>query len=607
MTINGSTNSSNWTYKLEAYETSYSIENNTSVVRVDMYIGRASTRSYLGGNYNASIVVDGQTQSFSGNIPYPTYINGGDWYYLATKDYTIYHNADGSKIAHVTAEMTSGDFTPSYCNASGDLTLTTIPRASTITATSAYIEETSQLTINRKSNQFTHSIEFAFGNLSGYILADGTITSTETKITATSIGFPIPSTFYAQIPNSMEGSVALAIKTYNGNTQIGSTQTTTFVARVNPSTNAPSVTISVVDTNQDTIALTGDSSIIVTNESLVSATWSATAKHNSSITSVKIYGLDATQSPFTFQMGINTISILAIDSRGLTTTIYASCTYKDYSYPNSIFNVERVAPTSDYAYMTFNGNWWNNNFGDENNTLSISWYYRQKNTQNWTLGGNLVENTDYTISNNTFYSGTGQSASALTIGGNLVYANAWDFKLVVTDSLKTIEIIATMPQGIPIVNWDGTHFNINGDVTQNELPLRNCCVATLLSKQTISQQYINIALSHFEINTGNFTISNLGEIIIGDDVKKIRVSGNIFIEDWVGGSNYCWGKICINDVEIATTILSVPGYYMSLSIPSTIIQASKNDKIKLLLDSPTNNCKVREYTENTWLCIEKVE
>ena len=172
-------------------------------------------------------------------------------------------------------------------------------------------------------------------------------------------------------------------------------------------------------------------------------------------------------------MGINAISILAIDSRGLTTTIYASCAYKDYSYPNSTFNIERVAPTSDYAYMTFNGNWWNNNFGDEDNALSISWYYRQKNTQNWTLGGNLVENTDYTISNNTFYSGTGQSASALTIGGNLLYANAWDFKLVVIDSLKTIEITSTMPQGIPIINWDGTHFNVNGDITQNELPFDN--------------------------------------------------------------------------------------------------------------------------------------
>ena len=610
MTINGSTNNNNWTFKLEAYEmpNSISIENNASVVRVDMYIGRATTRSYLGGNYSAYINVDGQNQSFSGNIPYPTYINGGDWYYLATKDFTITHTSDGSKTAHITSEMTSSDFTPSYCSANGDLTLTTIPRASTITATSAYIEETSQLTINRKSDSFTHSIQYFFGNLSGYILADGTISQSEQKITATSIGFTIPSTFYSQIPNAMEGVCTLWIKTYSGNQQIGSTQYATFYARVNPSTNAPTTTTSMSDTNQDTIALTGSNDIFVVGHSIISLVWSATAQNSATISSVKLNDTTLTQSPYTFTMP-QSANYVVTDSRGLTTNpnIFSPYTIKNYFYPSSIFNVERVAPTSSYVKFFFNGNWWNDNFGYADNTLSLSWYYKPKSEQEWQFGGNLVKDIDYTISGNSFYSGTGQSASQITIQGGFVYASAWDFKLVITDSLKTIEYKDTMPQGIPIINWDGAHFNINGDITQNELPIRNCCVATLLSKQTISQQYTNIALSHFEINTGNFTISNLGEIIIDDDVKKIRVSGNIFIQNWQGGSNYCWGKICINDVEIATTILSVPGSFMSLSIPSTIISAKKGDKIKLLLDCPVSSCEVRQYQNNTWLCIEKVE
>ena len=483
MTINGSTNANNWTFKLEAYEmpNSINIENNTSVVRVDMYIGRANSRSYLGGNYSAFINVDGQNQQFDGNISYPTYINAGDWLYLATKDYTITHTDDGSKVVHIYSEMTSGDFSPSYCSASGDLTLTTIPRASTITATSAYIEETSQLTINRKSNSFTHSIQYSFGNLSGYILADGTISQSEQKITATSIGFTIPSTFYSEIPNSMEAVCTLSIKTYNGDQQIGSTQTTTFYARVNPSTNAPYFTITnMEDSNYNIVHyLTGDDKIFVVGYSLVTIYYICYAQNGSTITSVKVnderaplpneYGGASTRITMS-----NDIIFSLTDSRGLNTTISIlnpPYSKKDYFNPDALINFERVEPTSNYAYLTFNGEWWNNNFGYANNTLSLKWYYRQRNSQSWTLGGTLVNNTDYTISNNTFYSGTGQSASPLTIGGNFTYANAWDIKFEIKDALKTQEIISTMPQGIPIINWDDNHFNVNGYLTQYEQPI----------------------------------------------------------------------------------------------------------------------------------------
>ena len=54
-TINGSTNSSQWTFKLEATEIAYSIPNKNSTVRVQVYLGRASSQSYLGGNYNLSV------------------------------------------------------------------------------------------------------------------------------------------------------------------------------------------------------------------------------------------------------------------------------------------------------------------------------------------------------------------------------------------------------------------------------------------------------------------------------------------------------------------------------------------------------------------------
>lgn len=133
-TINGSTNNSNWSFKLEAYETSYSIVNNTSNVRVTAYLGRPYSQSYAGGIFDISMTVNGSTQSASGTVPYPTYINQGEWYSLYTFDFNgIPHNTDGSKTVSVSCSFSTSEFNPSSCSASGSLALTNIPRYTSIT------------------------------------------------------------------------------------------------------------------------------------------------------------------------------------------------------------------------------------------------------------------------------------------------------------------------------------------------------------------------------------------------------------------------------------------------------------------------------------------
>jgi hypothetical protein len=127
-TINGSTNNSQWTFKLEATEIATSIENKTSTVRVQTYLGRASSQSYLGGNYNLSVKCAGQTQNQNGNIPYPTYINGGSWYLLKTFTFTV-SNTGNPTIIDISSTMTSSDFSPSSSNANGKLTLSQLHEA----------------------------------------------------------------------------------------------------------------------------------------------------------------------------------------------------------------------------------------------------------------------------------------------------------------------------------------------------------------------------------------------------------------------------------------------------------------------------------------------
>ena len=146
MTINGSTSSSGWTYKLEVTETSTSIENRTSTIQVKTYLGRASSQSYLGGGYSNSVSITGaNTQTQSGTISYPTYINGGAWLLLKTFTFTVPNTGNPTTVT-ISSSLSSSDFNPRSASASGTMQLTVLHLNPTIET--AEIIETNASMIN---------------------------------------------------------------------------------------------------------------------------------------------------------------------------------------------------------------------------------------------------------------------------------------------------------------------------------------------------------------------------------------------------------------------------------------------------------------------------
>lgn len=146
MTINGSTSSSGWTYKLEVTETSTSIQNRTSTIQVKTYLGRASSQSYLGGRYSNSVSITGaSTQTQSGTISYPTYINGGAWLQLKTFTFTVPNTGNPTTVT-ISSSLSSNDFFPRSASASGTMQLTILHLDPTIEV--ADIIETNQAMIN---------------------------------------------------------------------------------------------------------------------------------------------------------------------------------------------------------------------------------------------------------------------------------------------------------------------------------------------------------------------------------------------------------------------------------------------------------------------------
>ncbi|MGN1301642.1 MAG: DUF859 family phage minor structural protein, partial [Clostridia bacterium] len=334
-------------------------------------------------------------------------------------------------------------------------------RKSSITATDANIESATTININRAVSSFTHTITYTFGSLSGTIA---------TKTSLTSVGFTIPSTFYAQIPNAKTGIVTLTCTTYNGNTSLGSS-TTNFTVTAIAEKCRPTVSATIKDVNATTIALSGNSSKLIKYKSTARITPVATAKNSATIKSIVIkafstnYTVSGSYIDFANVVS-ETFEIIATDSRGYTNTEYIlNPTIIQYIALSVTAKFERLSATSNQVKVAYNGNFFNGNFGTKNNSLTVSWSWKLRGASNWTNGGSLTP----TISSNTF-----SGSITLNTTQEFDYQKDYDFILSVADVLSENSSQNPVLMGTPYYDYGKdssgkNYFNVNGDLySQNK-------------------------------------------------------------------------------------------------------------------------------------------
>lgn len=524
-TINGSTNNSQWTFKLEVTEGNYDITNNTSPVTVTMYLGRASSQSYVGGNWTGNITIDGSSYDLSGNIPYPTYINGGEWYEVASYSKTVKHNNDGSKNVSVSASMSSSYFTPSYSSASGTVSLTTIPRASGVACSSPYIGDNAIISIDKKSSSFTNTLTYKIGTLTGTIA---------TKTSNTTVQFQtssIADSIYALIPNGTETSGTIYCTTYNGSTQIGDTQSTSFNLYAKESVCKPSVTATIVDTNTDVTDITGSNTKFIKYISKPKVTINATAKKSSSIKKYYVSLNDGQTSstketPFS-TIGSNKVNVSATDSRN-----YAG--YNDYTldmidyiklHINTI-SITRPEGTSNEAILNCNGAYYNGSFSDTvTNTLSGSFKYRKSGETDWTDGGSITP----TITNSTF------RFNDLSLGNLFDYNEEYQFKVILKDKFLTVgssdtEII-TLPKGQETIAVGDKEIWLYGTAYLNDETIGiNKNSANSSTTNGYSCNYLNGKLD--EINSDIAKTKNISYCKMNTNFESKEITNEVQITGW---------------------------------------------------------------------------
>ena len=176
---------------------SQSIADNTSTLSWTLKGSGSASGWVKAGGFKA--VINGTTVYSTSTDTRISLYNGT---LVASGTIKIAHNADGTKSFSLSCEAGVYTYAVSV-TASGTHTLTTIPRASSISMSAGTMGSASTITITRASSSFTHTLTYAFGS------ATGTIT---TKTTSTSVSWTPSLTLAQQIPSSISGTVSNGVQ-----------------------------------------------------------------------------------------------------------------------------------------------------------------------------------------------------------------------------------------------------------------------------------------------------------------------------------------------------------------------------------------------------------
>lgn len=435
---------------LTVTEKSYDVASNSSVVSWDLKLYRPyNISSSVAKSY--SVVVNGATVS-SGT----TTIGGSGTKTIASGTRTVYHNSDGSKSITFSFSLEfaitwSGTYIGTG-TASGSLALTTIPRASSFSVSSASADMGTAVTftINRASTSFTHKLTLTWGGVVSDIASN----------VATSQSWTIPLSLANDLPSSLSGGCIITCITYNGSTEIGR-KTIAMTLKV-PSSVKPSISSVTISEAVDGLAAKFGS--YIQYKSKLKVVTAGVGSYSSTIKSYSVKILDRTYSGSTITSntlnlsGSVSVAVTVTDSRGRTATTTKTVTVVAYTDPLiTAFSAERcnsdgsLSDEGEYVKLTF-----------AFNVTSLS----SKNDKSYTIGYKLKEDADFT----TLTSGSSYSLSTTYIPTALFSGdNAYDFIITVTDYFKSVSLIADISTAFTLVDYhsSGTGMAI-GKVSEKQ-------------------------------------------------------------------------------------------------------------------------------------------
>lgn len=309
------------------YSYTQNVSKNQSTITMTLYVHRDSYGPSWNDHCDAYMQLDGsKVMTYDGSFNI-----GTSWVKIgSTVSKTVTHNADGTKTISLKGFFDSQGLTSKLddLTVSGNVTLKTIPRASSISSISgSTIGSPVTVNISREVSSFTHKVYYSFGETKDYLLGSSV---------GTSLTFTPSMNDCKYIPNSTKGTAAIRVDTYNGSTKIGSTSK-------NFTLNVPSSVVPTFSKIEFTLAASdvpADWGIYVrTKSKVIVRITGAAGTYGSTIKSYSISGGGYSGTAASLTTGyLNTAGTVTFtakitDSRGRTATKTASITVTDYTPP----------------------------------------------------------------------------------------------------------------------------------------------------------------------------------------------------------------------------------------------------------------------------------
>ena len=416
---------------------------------------------------NWTLTVTGGSVNYYSTGPTTVKINGEQVYYAGRTSYStkkfpagkgstsgtlvVEHDSNGDKS--VACSIATAIYGTTVQTKSGTWVLDNIPQKSDISCSSANIGTAPTITIAKASSGFTHTLKYEFYSLSGTIV--------EKTSASTYTGFVLPDSFYDEIPNSQSGTGKIICEAYNGNTIIGTSECS-FTANVNKATSDPQVNPTIIDTNSNTIDLTGDEEVLVKYFSNASVTIGATARRSATIKSQSITngGVTVSGGTHTFE-GVESgvFSFTVEDSRGFVVypgrDLTATGKFIEYILPTCNLVENRPDGSGNMRVYCY-GNYFNGTFGLVDNTITVEYHYKTKN------GSFRDDDWKPMIT-----SLNGNSYEAEADATDLDYRETYVFETRIKDQLTEASSTSSALKSLPVFHWSEHDFTFEVPVNFN--------------------------------------------------------------------------------------------------------------------------------------------
>ncbi|HEL9635242.1 TPA: hypothetical protein U0K44_002132 [Streptococcus suis] len=439
------------------------IPSNQSTVNWRVTVSRTGAYYTFNQSGDSSLVVtiDG-AQVHSSN---PRWATSGEEVQLASGSYTVGHHADGTKSVAISANFNPNNGIHGRIITSGNLGLTTIPRASSVRVGAGVIGSAVTIDISRQSSDFKHTVRYQWGSRQGTIASN----------VDTSTTWTIPLDFANEIPNATSGTGTIFVDTYSGNTKTG-TQSTTLTASV-PASMKPTFNRSHFrETNS---ALTGAGEQGIAWDTFVQVISNircypenARGAYGSTITGyhAEIVGKNQSTDQVNGTLGIMnyhgsfTIRSWVIDSRGRRSDAH-DFTVKvlEYFAPVLKFDVTRTGATSSILTVTRNARVAPLTVaGAQKNTMTLSFKVARQGTTTYT--------TDTGSAAGSWTSLSSLTNSQANLSGSYVANQSWIVIGTLEDRFTRTEFAVNVATESVVMSYDKNGRVGIGKIAENGPP-----------------------------------------------------------------------------------------------------------------------------------------